>query len=164
MRFFPIMGALWLAGAAICPAGSPLRFNRDIRPILSENCFHCHGQDAARRKADLRLDTFEGATAVLEDGPALVPGKPESSALLQRMASHDPDEQMPPPESNRKVTPEQIALVRQWITEGAAYEKHWAFVPPVRATLPPAAAWDRQPWDAWIRSRLAQSNFTLERQ
>ena len=159
MRFFPIMGALWLAGAAICPAANPLRFNRDIRPILSENCFHCHGQDAARRKADLRLDTFEGATAALEDGPALVPGKPENSALLQRMASHDPDEQMPPPESNRKVTPEQIALVRQWITEGAAYEKHWAFVPPVRATLPPAAAWDRQPWDAWIRSRLEREGL-----
>ncbi|MES2467200.1 MAG: DUF1553 domain-containing protein [Verrucomicrobiota bacterium] len=159
MRFFPIVGALWLAGAAVCPAGSPVRFNRDIRPILSENCFHCHGQDAARRKADLRLDTFEGATAMLEDGPALVPGKPENSALLQRMTSHDPDEQMPPPESNRKVTPAQVALVRQWIAEGAAYEKHWAFVPPVWGALPPAAAWDRQPWDAWIRSRLERDGL-----
>jgi mono/diheme cytochrome c family protein len=146
--------------SALAASPAPLRFNRDIRPILAESCFHCHGQDAAKRKADLRLDSFEGASAPLKDGPALVPGQPEASAMLKRMASHDPDEQMPPPTSNRKVTPEQIALVRQWIAEGAAYEKHWAFIPPARAPLPAPTNWDRQPWDAWIRQDLARENLT----
>lgn len=145
---------------AVPAAAAPLRFNQDIRPILSENCFHCHGQDAAKRKADLRLDTFEGATAALEDGPALVPGKPDASSLLKRMESHDPDELMPPADSNRRVTPQQIALVRQWIAEGAAYEKHWAFVPPERTPLPASSALDRQPWDAWVRARLEREGLT----
>ncbi len=149
---------------AACPrpgamAAEAVSFNRDIRPILSENCFHCHGQDAAKRKADLRLDTFEGATAVLDGGAALVPGQPEAGSLLRRLTSHDPDEQMPPPESNRKVSPAQTALVSQWIAEGGRYEKHWAFVPPVRAALPAPAAWDRQPWDAWVRTRLERENL-----
>lgn len=155
-----------MAGLAVAAAALPaamavgtLSFNRDIRPILSENCFHCHGQDASKRKAGLRLDTFAGATAALDDGPALVPGQPEASSLLRRMASHDPDEQMPPPDSHRRVSKEQTALVRQWIAEGGAYQTHWAFVPPVRAASPASDAWDRQPWDAWVRTRLHQEGL-----
>ncbi len=159
MRFSLLAAWLSWAGLAAPALAEPLRFNRDIRPILSENCFHCHGQDASKRKADLRLDTVEGATALLEDGAALVPGKPEESRLLQRLESSDPEEQMPPPTSHRRVSREQIALVRQWIAEGAAYEKHWAFVPPQRAALPTAAPWDREPWDAWVRQGLARENL-----
>ncbi len=153
--------AAWLSwvGLAVSAGAEPLRFNRDIRPILSENCFHCHGQDASKRKGELRLDSWEGATAAREEGAALVPGKPEESVLLQRLESSDAEEQMPPPTSHRRVSREQIALVRQWIGEGGSYEKHWAFVPPERAALPAAAAWDREPWDGWVRQGLAREQL-----
>ncbi|MES2706826.1 MAG: DUF1553 domain-containing protein [Verrucomicrobiota bacterium] len=139
-----------------------LRFNRDIRPILSEACFHCHGQDASKRKADLRLDTEAGALAKGDDGAALVPGKPEESLLLRRMESKDPDEHMPPADSHRTVSPAQIALVRQWIIEGGKYETHWAFTPPVREPLPAMknTAWPRQPWDAWVLTRLEKEGLS----
>ena len=116
----------------------PVEFNRDIRPILSENCFFCHGQDPKHREADLRLDEPEEATRDLGGYAAVVPGKPGESELLTRLRSHDKDEVMPPPKSNRHVTPEQIALLERWIKEGARYQKHWAYLPPVKA--PPAGS------------------------
>ncbi|MFZ9461108.1 MAG: c-type cytochrome domain-containing protein, partial [Opitutales bacterium] len=117
-------------------AAEDIRFNRDIRPILSENCFYCHGQDPKHREADLRLDVRDEAVKAHEGVTAIVPGKPEQSEMLKRLLSHDADEQMPPPESNRKVTPAQIELIRRWIAQGAPYEKHWSFVPPERAPAP----------------------------
>jgi len=105
-----------------------ISFNRDIRPILSENCFYCHGQDAKKRKADLRLDTFSGATADLGGHQAIVPNKVELSEMIVRIESLDSDEQMPPPDSNRHVSPEQLQLLKRWIAEGADYQVHWAFV------------------------------------
>ena len=92
-----------------------LRFNRDIRPILSENCFFCHGQDPKHREAKLRLDIRAEALMEHDSGFAIVPGHPEKSEILKRLLTHNPDDQMPPPESNRKVTPAQVELIRRWI-------------------------------------------------
>ena len=143
-----------------------IQFNRDIRPILSENCFHCHGQDAHHREAKLRLDEREDATRDRDGFFIIAPGKPEESELIARLLSKDPDEQMPPPTSNKHVTPDQTALLRRWVAEGAAYEKHWAFVAPVRAPIPkielPSAATVQHPkskiqnpLDAFVLARLA---------
>lgn len=137
-------------------AAEDIRFNRDIRPILSENCFYCHGQDPKHREAGLRLDVRDEAIKANEGVTAIVPGKPEQSEILKRLLSHDADEQMPPPESNRKVTPAQIELIRRWIAQGAPYEKHWAFVPPAKVPAPKVAdlAWARQPFDRFVLAKL----------
>ncbi len=156
---------VWLAATATL-AGEPgrLEFNRDIRPILSENCFHCHGQDAATREADLRLDERGGATRDLGGYAAIVPGKPEQSEVMKRLLSHDRTEMMPPPKSNRKVSAEQIDLIRRWIGQGAEYQKHWAYLPPRRAELPEApdgkwAKWPRHPLDRLVLDRLLQEGL-----
>src|ERR1041385_9044212 len=94
-------------------------FSRDIQPILSDNCFRCHGPDEKARKGKLRLDTKEGAFRVKDGKTVIVPGKSAESELFQRITSKDPDDQMPPPESNRQLTARQITLIRQWIDEGA---------------------------------------------
>ncbi len=125
---------------ALSPGADKLRFNRDIRPILSDKCFHCHGPDKNTREADLHLDTFEGATA---DG-AIVPGKAAMSEIIARIESADADEVMPPPKSKLpRVTSEERALLRRWIDEGAEYEAHWSFLPLDKETLPPrvGSAW-----------------------
>ncbi len=125
---------MWFCSAA---AYARLEFNRDIRPILSDNCFACHGFDAHTRKADLRLDTAEGAYAVIDGVQAIKPGSPEESSIIARIESKDEDEVMPPPESHKKLTPKQVETLKQWIREGAPYQKHWAFEPPVKvAGLP----------------------------
>jgi hypothetical protein len=142
--------------AASAASAEELRFNRDIRPILSENCFYCHGQDPKHREAKLRLDVRTEALREHDGGFAIVPGHPEKSLILQRLQSHDPDDQMPPPASNRKVTPAQIELIRRWIAQGAPYEKHWSFVPPERAPAPKVSdpTWARQPLDRFVLARL----------
>lgn len=142
---------LLLAAPAAASAGS-VDFNRDIRPILSENCFYCHGQDPNHRKADLRLDQRTAALA----GQAMVPGDPSASELVKRLLSSDPDEVMPPPESNRKVTPAQRTKLQQWIAEGAAYQDHWTFIPPVKPVLPSVSklAWPRNQIDHFILHQL----------
>jgi len=147
--------ALLLASLSALSA-EDIRFNRDIRPILSENCFYCHGQDPKHREAGLRLDVRDEAIKAHDGVIAVVPGKPEQSEMLKRLLSHDADEQMPPPESNRKVTPAQIELIRRWIAQGAAYEKHWAFVPPEKSPAPNVAdkAWSREPFDRFVLAKL----------
>ena len=120
---FSLFTALLLATAA----AEPLRYNRDIRPILSDKCFHCHGPDGAKRKADLRLDEREGAT---KEG-AIVPGDPAKSEAIVRVLSTDPDEHMPPAKSKLEgLTPAEIETLKRWIAEGAEYEPHWAFIAP----------------------------------
>ncbi|MEX0819909.1 MAG: DUF1549 domain-containing protein, partial [Pirellulaceae bacterium] len=114
---------------------APLEYNRDIRPILADNCFRCHGADSASREAELRLD--QRATAI--DSGALTPGQPDDSELLRRILSDDPDEMMPPAETRQALSLEQKAKLRQWIASGATYEEHWSFVPPVKAALPDVA-------------------------
>jgi mono/diheme cytochrome c family protein len=114
---------------------APVAFNRDIRPLLSDNCFHCHGPDASHRQADLRLDDREAAVAA----GAIVPGKAASSPLIERVRATAPELVMPPPEAHKTLTPAQQALLARWIDEGAAYQKHWAYEPPVKPAVPPGA-------------------------
>jgi hypothetical protein len=123
-----------------------INFNRDIRPILSENCFQCHGPDSTHREADLRLDTFDGATH--GKGAAVVPGKPDQSLLIERITSDDEDERMPPANSARTLTKNQINLLQRWVAAGAPWDEHWAFVPPTRAKLPKVKD------DAWCHSDI----------
>ena len=139
-----------------------LSFNRDIRPILSENCFYCHGQDPNKRKAGLRLDVRADALKPAEsEEVAIVPGKPDVSALVARVFSTDKDEHMPPPKSNRVLTAEQQEKLKRWIAEGAEYEAHWAFVAPVRAALPEVkgADWTRNAIDRFVLARLEREGL-----
>jgi hypothetical protein len=121
----------WLLPAAVLCA-APVEYNRDIRPLLAENCFYCHGQDANKRQGELRLDQRDAAV----EAKAIVPGDVAASELVRRINSPDEGEQMPPPDSNRRLTAEQKKLLEQWIAEGAAYQTHWAYVAPVRPALP----------------------------
>jgi len=114
----------------------PVSFNRDIRPILSDVCFQCHGPDAKERKADLRLDNDEQLFAERDGYRILVPGDPAKSDLFRRLISTDADEQMPPPKSGKKISAAQIATIRRWIAQGAKYQGHWAFIPPARPGSP----------------------------
>lgn len=146
---------VWLvlaAPAVLAETPSELKYNRDIRPILAENCFRCHGPDSAARQADLRIDQREAA---IERG-AIVPGDPDASELIRRINSTNPDEQMPPPTSHRQLTAEQKETLRRWIAEGAQYEPHWSLIPPVRPEPPPVQneAWVRNPIDRFILARL----------
>jgi hypothetical protein len=135
---------------------APLRFNRDIRPILSNNCFKCHGPDEKKRKGGLRLDSFEGATAARKKRAAVVPGKPADSELVARIHTGDEDDQMPPPDSGKSLTPAQKQILTKWVEQGATYQKHWSFEPIARVA-PPAVkqvGWVRNPIDAFVLARL----------
>ena len=161
MRLHPSLiipcGWLLLSTAASANLGSPLSYNRDIRPILSENCFNCHGPDSASRKAGLRLDSFEAAVAPNKDGfTSLVPGKAMESEIIKRALSQDPDEIMPPPESHKTLKPEQIEILKRWIDQGAVYEPHWSFIAPVRPALPAVSqpTWVKNPIDLFVLSDL----------
>ena len=135
----------------------PLNFNRDVRPILSENCFYCHGVDGNKREADLRLDVREDALAM----EAIVPGSLEDSEMYYRIHSEDEDEIMPPPESNRILSAEQKKILDRWIKEGAQYEKHWAFVAPLKKQVPQVRKpnWVRNPIDGFILSELERRSL-----
>ncbi len=112
-------------------------FNFHIRPILVQKCFLCHGPDSSSREADLRLDTFEGATALRENGiHAIVPGRPARSEMIRRIKHQDPNEVMPPPESNLSLSPREIELLEKWIDQGAVWKPHWAFIPPKKPKVP----------------------------
>jgi Protein of unknown function (DUF1553)/Protein of unknown function (DUF1549)/Planctomycete cytochrome C len=117
-------------------AAGEVSFNREVRPILSNNCYYCHGTDPNHRKGDRRLDTPEGAMADIKGVKAVVPGKPDDSDLIARILSDDPDTVMPPPKSNKSITSAEKEILRRWIAEGAKYEPHWAFVAPVRPPVP----------------------------
>lgn len=142
-------------------AAGRLDFNRDIRPILSDNCFACHGFDAKKRKADLRLDVPEGAFTAIDGQFPVKPGRPELSTIIQRIVSTDEDEVMPPPDTHKKVKPEQIEILKRWIKEGAEYQKHWSFETPVKPSVPKTTASQpvRNPIDAFIQARLAEEKL-----
>jgi mono/diheme cytochrome c family protein len=146
-----------LAAATAAAADRPPDFNRDIRPILSHNCFACHGPDEHDRRGGLRLDDREAAIAELDSGArAIVPGHAEESELVARLHETDPDVVMPPPESNHVLTPAQKELLAAWIAAGAPYAQHWAYVPPERHG-PPAvkdASWPANRIDRFVLARL----------
>lgn len=152
--------------AATTAAGAAeLSFNTHVQPILAENCYACHGIDGSSRKAELRLDRREFATAKRKDGdPAIIPGKPEESPLVERIESKDEKKIMPPPEGHKTLKPEDIATLRRWIAEGAAYEEHWSFIPPRRPAVPAVAQAQakavRNPIDAFVVARLAKDGLT----
>ena len=153
---------------AFAAAAEPLTFNTHVRPILADNCFACHGVDAAHRKGKLRLDTPEGAYAERNDIRAIVPGNVEKSELWQRIISPHDDEVMPPPESHKPpLKPEQREILRRWILEGAPYQKHWAFEPVARTAVPAAAAVKKaaagsdHPIDRFVAARLAPRKLAL---
>ncbi len=129
-----------------------VQYNRDVRPILAENCFRCHGPDSAARKADLRLDQRDAAIGM----KAFKPGSPDESELVRRVFSSDDDERMPPPASHKNLTAAQKDLLKQWIATGAEYQPHWSLIPPKRLE-PPAVkndAWIRTPIDRFILAKL----------
>jgi hypothetical protein len=150
--YLPASLAMVALCAATASAAAPIGYNRDVRPILAENCFACHGPDSASRKADLRLDRREVA---IEMG-ALVPGKPDESELVKRITSADADTQMPPPASHKALTPQQKQLLTDWIACGAEYQPHWSFIAPVRPVVPEVQdkAWPKSPIDNFILSKL----------
>lgn len=154
---------VWIS-AEVCEGASKrteIEYNRDVRPILSENCFVCHGADSGSRKAKLRLDSFEEAT-VKKDGsdPVIVPGKPEQSEAVRRIFDEG-DDLMPPAESHKKLTAEQKDILKRWIGAGAKYEPHWSFIAPVKAPLPKVknAKWVRNPIDQFILARLEKEKL-----
>ena len=137
----------------------PPNFNREIRPVLSENCFACHGPDNHQREAGLRLDVPQNALAETESGDvAIVPGDVEASAVWHRINATDPDEIMPPSQTHKTLTPVQKEMIRRWIEAGAQYEDHWAFTAPVRSEAPVGAG---NPIDFFIRKQLAAANSSL---
>lgn len=150
-------------------AETKVNFARDIKPILSDRCFLCHGPDERVRKetGGLRLDSFEGATADLGDGKrAIVPGDPASSLVLQRLLEGNPAHRMPPPEAKLQVSAEEIALIARWIEEGAEYSPHWSYVPPKKADLPEVVdeSWCRGPIDRFILATLESKGIAPSRE
>ncbi|WP_339731389.1 PSD1 and planctomycete cytochrome C domain-containing protein [uncultured Gimesia sp.] len=142
-------------------AQNKVSFNRDIRPILSRNCFHCHGPDSTHREADLRLDIETGLKSTMEDSSTIHPGKPDQSQLFERITSTDADLVMPPADSGKSLKPSEIQLIKQWITDGAPWAKHWAYQRPQTTPIPEV---EDQNWpvnwiDRFILSRLEEQNL-----
>ncbi len=148
----------WFVSISTSRADDAIGYNRQVRPILADNCFACHGPDSASRKADLRLDKRDAAVEV----GAIVPGKPAESALVERITSDDESMQMPPAETHKKLTPEQKVLLAKWIAAGAEYEPHWSLIPPTRPAVPPVQnkAWPRNPIDEFVLAKLEAAGLT----
>lgn len=168
-RFYSIhlavAAALSLGGAAVTSHGASgsLEFNRDVGPILSDRCYACHGPDSKKREGGLRLDTQEGATALLKSGVrAVVPGKPQESALVARIHSTDPDDQMPPSKLNRPLTSSEKETLVRWIREGAPYAKHWAFRTIENPPSPPVKdrSWPKNVIDRFVLAKLEAAQLS----
>ncbi|MBY0521898.1 MAG: PSD1 and planctomycete cytochrome C domain-containing protein [Gemmataceae bacterium] len=166
MKLQPIRTAIILGGTLLLApsahAVAPVNFQRDIRPLLSDACFRCHGPDEGARKGKLRLDTRDFALKGGKSGDAaIVPGKPADSEFIRRIISADAKSVMPPPNSAKKLTPAQIELLKRWVSDGAGYQPHWAFVPPRRPEVPKVrdAAWVRNPIDAFVLARLEREGL-----
>ena len=151
-RSAPLFASLCACFVGVAASAGELSYNKDVRPILVEHCFSCHGADSAARKADLRLDRRDDA---IEHG-AIVPGDVDSTAVLDRIFSDDPEEVMPPPAMKKPLAAEQKEILKRWVAEGAAYEPHWSFIPPRRPDLPAVKheGWERNAIDRFVLARL----------
>ncbi|MSU36303.1 MAG: DUF1553 domain-containing protein [Pedosphaera sp.] len=167
-RFLTVACAALVLCASVCagaiPAADRVDFNRDIRRVLSENCFKCHGPDAKDRKngkKGLRLDLQESAQADLGGRRAIAPGHPEESEMIRRITNKDPEELMPPPDSGKKLSAQEKALLRRWIEQGATYSKHWSHVKPIRTSMPEirGGSWPKNAIDHFILARLERENL-----
>ena len=158
MTRFPIALATALSlPLAAFAAEDRVLFNRDVRPILAEYCYHCHGPDPGSRKEGIRFDREEGFFSKRDDAePTVVKGRPEKSPLYERIIATDPDDIMPPPKEHKKLKPAEIAVLKKWIEQGAEWQPHWAFLAPVKTAVPAGAA---HPVDAFVREKLAASGL-----
>jgi hypothetical protein len=154
--FLPGLAALSCFSASALADQSPIIYDRDVRPILSENCFPCHGQDSKKRMANLRLDSFADATADRGGRKPLVPGNAEASLIYQRITADQVARRMPPKFSNRTLAADQIATIKRWIEEGGVYSTHWSFLVPKKPDVPTVSDpdWEKQPFDAFVYKRL----------
>ena len=136
-------------------------FNFHVKPILSKNCFQCHGPDGSTREAELRLDVPESAYDSRDSIAAIVPGHPEESLVYQRITERDPESVMPPPESHKTLSDLDIAIIKEWITQGAVYKKHWAFIPPEQPELPTTKMqrWPENEIDYFVLSMLERNGI-----
>lgn len=159
-RSAPVLVLLLALGRTGGAAGADVDFQRDVRPILADHCLACHGPDAATRKGGLRLDQRATALKGGRSGlAAIVPGQPGRSELLRRVSSHEAETVMPPPKQKKPLSGKQIDTLAKWIAEGASYENHWAFTPPVKAGLPSVGA--AHPIDAFVTARLKELHLSL---
>ena len=161
-RLAVFVALLLTAPALAAPPLARVDFQTEVRPLLSDACFQCHGPDPATRLADLRLDLKGGAFAERENGKPVVPGDAEASLIYQRITHRDAARRMPPDYSHKKLEPEQIDKLRAWIDQGAEWTGHWSFEPPVRPDVPPAGdgTWAANPIDNFILARLQAEGLT----
>ena len=163
------MKSIWnlvVCGLLMTPSAKAamVDYGRDILPILSDKCYHCHGPDEKGRKGKLRLDTREGAFRTKD--PVIIPSRSGESELVKRITTKNPDDQMPPPDSNRSLTPKQIELLTRWVEEGAKWGQHWAFVSPQKPEVPskfrvPSSEFIvTNPIDAFVLARLEKEGLT----
>ncbi|HEY2147442.1 MAG TPA: DUF1549 domain-containing protein, partial [Pirellulales bacterium] len=153
-----------MASTEVRAAPSAVNYDRDIQSILANNCYKCHGPDEHEREAGLRLDQRDIATKPLESGDtAIVPGRPDKSELVARIDSDDDDQRMPPPKSNKRLTDAQRELLKQWIAEGAKFDRHWSYVMPGRGSAPQVGTngdWPRNPIDNFVLARMRQQKLS----
>jgi len=135
-------------------AADTVNFDRDVRSILSNNCFQCHGPDEAQREGGVRLDTKDGVYAAIDDGYVVVPSEPDQSVLIERIFSNDPDHRMPPDEAKKTLSDNELDILRRWVEEGAEWSGHWAFVPPLKPMRPEVDN------DSWVRNPI--DNYVLD--
>ncbi len=161
LRDLVLAGLMLCASALTAHAAEPnIRFGRDVRPILSDHCFACHGPDDKTRKGELRLDSPEGMTARRDGGAPVVPGNPAGSLIFQRIVTKDLEDRMPPAEHGKPLDEAKIAVIRRWIEAGAPWEQHWSFIAPQSRAMPTAGgSWARNPIDRWIRARLEREGL-----
>lgn len=154
-----LAGGAYAADATAIP--DRIDFNRDVRPILSDNCYFCHGPDRNKRKADLRLDTKDGIFSHIKDAITVVPGKPDQSELFRRVTASDPSERMPDPKSNKRLSDHDIATLKKWIEQGAPWQGQWAYLKPVRPPVPDVKekGFVRNPIDSFIAAKLEEAGL-----
>ncbi len=152
---------IWVTAVLLTGTAWAVDFQKEVKPILSNHCFHCHGPDAGNRIMGLRLDTHEGILATTPRGTIIVPGQPSSSLLVQRIANPKPALRMPPPYAHKDLDPEQVQTIEKWIAEGAVWKEHWSFSAPRRPALPEVRqeSWVRNPIDRFILARLEKEGL-----